>query len=375
MHITGSKKKILIALAVKGFMRINPYRAQYVGEALAPASLKGREIRVNLTHHNAWQLRSATSADEVNRLAAKLGYQSISSFEAEVSGWFESMRAFGSIVVFQGCIQDDDAHDLWGAWAADSVGVVPANDAISGYAKLQVKTGAGNSVRVIADFLYPDRACKISTLDEYFSFFQRNLIPEIDGFENNANCLFRIKSKDSDKSVIFWAYSSREERSFIDENGRERSFNIPGSLEKTWNESVVQGLQSAGLCRVIAVALGAELPLERANHVRLARDIAQGLASGDVYIEAVPGQRHRVIGDALRGVGVKGSRMSLTLSKCFIGRSPKDIGFYPMVAIVNKTIPSSAKYVKDQRGSIVINRVFHEDDFEAVDAAGVVVNV
>jgi hypothetical protein len=374
MHF--SDKKINMALHVKRHYSVNAFQHQYKGTVLAPAFMAGQEVRVNLSNYNAWQLRDCKSEAQALVSVKRMGYDDLNSFARDVQEDFQSMSIPGTIAMFQGCLPGE-ARDLWGCWVGAAVGSKPPNDAMHGYARLLVKELPGKTPRISADFLFPDRAVSIESLSDFVSFFEENLSPEYAGCENNANCLFRIRAKDSDKVVNFWAYVAREEVSFVDDAGRSRSFNIPAPLEKTWREAVIEGKQSAGLSRVVAVALGQPgVTLEKPEHAELARDIAKGLASGEIWIDAIPGQRHRLMGDVLKNISNPDSHINQSINKCKMMVGDKvEFGFFPMIGITHSTYPSSAKFLKNQSKTIVINRIFHDDGEGAVRAENIPVGV
>lgn len=367
MHYSG--KKINIALKVSSFKRISPYVARYSGVVRAPDFLRGQKVDIKLTHYNAWQLRNARSEDQARLVVNRLGYGSLEQFERDVGDEFRSMSIKDSLVVFQGCLQSEDDANVWGCWVGEAVGVCPPNDAIYGYARLQSKPGRSGA-RVTADFLYADKATLIESIEDLKAFFGRYLAPSIDGAENNGNCLFRIRSKSSQKAVCFWVYVSRKDVCYIDDSGRERRFSIPDALEKTWEDAVVNGTQSSGLCRVVANALGADVLIDKEEHFALAREISDGIKSGEIAIEAIPGQRHRLIGEVLKHLNSSDSHLSRTMAVCNLDDG-SGIGFYPMMGIIQRSVPSSVDHIEEQADTVVINRVFHEMDSKSVRADGI----
>lgn len=372
MHYSG--KKINIALQVTGFKIINPYVAQYTGSVMAPSFLRGKEVKIKLTHYNAWQLRNARNLDQILSSIQRLGFETVEQFQADVDHNFASMSIRNTVAVFQGCLQSEDNPYEWGCWIGEAVGVVPTNDAIYGYVRLQSKKGA-SSTRVIADFLYPDQAALITDINDLKDFFARHLCESVRGVENNGNCLFRIKSKHSKKISSFWVYVARKDVSYTDKGGRERQFSIPDSLEKTWADAVVHGKQSSGLCRVVAKALGdSSIELDKPEHRALARDIADGLSTGAIRIEAIPGQRHRLMGEVLKHIHSADSHLSKTIAVCEL-EDGSGIGFYPMMGISQETLPASATHIKEQNHTVVINRIFHDMDSVSVKAENIPVNL
>lgn len=371
MHYSG--KKINIALKITGFQRINPYVARYTGVVRAPDFLRNQKVDVKLTHYNAWQLRNSRSVDQALLVVQRLGYESLKHFENDVEDEFYSMSIKDSLVVFQGCLQSEDDPNLWGCWVGEAVGVSPPNDAIYGYARLQTKS-TRSGVRVAADFLYADKATLINTLPDLENFFSKYLSPNIGGAENNGNCLFRIKSAGASRVVSFWSYVARKDVSYVDNSGRERIFSIPDSLDRTWEDAVLLGQQSSGICRVVAKALGANVEITKPEHYELAQDIRAGLENGLLTIEAIPGQRHRLIGEVLKHVHSRDSHLSRTMAVCNLDDG-SGVGFYPMMGIIQRSVPSSVEFIPEQADTVVINRVFHEMDSKAVKAENIPVNL
>lgn len=369
MHFTG--KKTNIALLVLGYKKLSPHSAEYEGVVKAPFNLAGQKIKVILNHHAAWSIRSARTAGEALSILSGKGFSSLMDLAEEVEHFFESMSVFGTLAVFQACLQSESDPSTWSAWVGDPVGFVPPNDAIYGYARLVAKKTDKGENKVVADFLYPNQSMKIKSLEDLKSFYAQHLSPVKNGLENNGNCLFRIRSVGSEKVVSFWVYVARKEVPYTDAKGVERRFSIPDELQHTWDASVVSGVQAGGLCRVVASALGesAAVP-EKESHIELAKGIRAGLDSGEIVIEAIAGQRHRLIGMVLRYVDDQASHLSRAIRACDLPDG-KGVGFYPMIGITNESLPSSANFVKEQVATVVINRVFHDVDEEAVRADAV----
>lgn len=362
MNFVG--EKVNIALQVKAYARIDPRTAVYSGIALAPTHLRGKAIKVHLTQYHAWKVADMESADSMLGYVERLGFRDLKQFSDDVDERFTVMREEGTIALFQSCMVADSSPDTWGSWVGDAVGVRPPHDVLHGLARVNIKEFPGAAAKVNVDFLHPEQARFIRTAKDFRAFFEEFVGPvDRQGNENNANCLFRVSTGGTDKKVCFWLFCAREEVCYRDGGGRERRFSIPADVDVTWDSAVVRGEQSGGLCRVIAKALGVDVDVSRDDHLQLAYEIRSGLENSTVTIEAIPGQRHRMISeDFADRNSVMMRKLREQVQRCAVKVGAKEErGFFPMIAVVSKSVPASARYVPKQHGAVVISRVYHDE--------------
>lgn len=194
---------------------------------------------------------------------------------------------------------------LWSATDAKQFGMAAASlnrKLLYGMSRVSVvpPAFAGQRGRAHIDVLQTHKAELIETLEDlqdFFNFFMHGIA---DDLEYNANSLIRLVSPETKKIITMWVYSARRNVELPGKaGGNVRRFNLPDTSKATWEEAIVQGKQAKGLARVLAVALGAQLDPLPPHHAALARDLMADLKSGKVFVEAVPGQRIRVVGDSL----------------------------------------------------------------------------
>lgn len=256
----------------------------------------------------------------------------------------------------------------------------PARKMLYGMSRVSVVPAgsAHQRARAHIDILATHQAERIYSLGDLQEFFNFHMRGEIDGVENNANSLIRLISPQSGQIITLWVYSARRNMELPGSgNGRPRTFSIPDSAEATWNEAVVQGRQAKGLAKVLAAALGAKVDGMRPEHIKLAADLSADLANDRILIEAIPGQRIRIIGDSLQQLvdpdAYPDSHLAKYAKQCWIhetdaGKDAWVQGFLPMHTNVLVSKPMArdinqvatvvaAKFISDhdQRPSSVQN--------------------
>jgi hypothetical protein len=157
-----------------------------------------------------------------------------------------------------------------------------------------------------------------------------------------------------------WVYCARERQSVLGPKPGDapRNFTLPAGVNKTWEEAIVKGEQAKGLVRVLAAALGEKVLGLSEWHAKLADDLRSDLRMSKLIIEAIPGQRIRVVGVALNDVDDPTSRLAVAQAKCamksksgepkfgFVEMTlglmispPKGGGNQPYTSIVTKLVP------------------------------------
>ena len=194
-----------------------------------------------------------------------------------------------------------DGMQRWDAWSAQWCGVYPLRRMLYGMSKVTLVSADAKNPRARAhiDILATHRAERLRTVSDLDEFFRFHMRGEVDGLEHNANSLIRLISPESGQIITLWVYSARRNIEIV-EGGRRRSFSVAGSWEEAWDEAVIRGSQAKGLAQVVASALGADVKGMRPEHVRLAAALRGDVLSDKILIEAIPGERIRIIGDSLR---------------------------------------------------------------------------
>lgn len=400
--------RVNIAIEVQQFERMTASIAEYEGRVIAPPHMAGKLVRIQLSNHNVWKyitmLEDAKKAptvresqalrDQAEAFMHGLGFPNEASFSKGTDTQFNALKDNGTIALFQSCrreaveahdVDDEELYDedgdelepvddsmqpeVWGSWIGERVGVYPGTNVLHGMCRVNVKEREGIKPQVSVDVLYTPKARLITNANDLKAFFSDFLMPKIDGYENNANCLIRIRQRGQDSSadmICFWAYVARESVKYIDQRSQERRFMIPASLERTWQEAVVDGVQSSGLGRVLASALGLPVGEMGEEHQQYAKELAEGLRAGTHVVEAIPGQRHRVIGDAVSLLPRHQMRLQTTVDACTIMEGDKKVvGFYPMMLVMQYGHPESMKHVPQQGGSVVVTRIVFDVDSTA----------
>lgn len=188
------------------------------------------------------------------------------------------------------------------------------------------KKTVGDRERMHADLLFPSEAVQLRTGDDLQLFAQRYMQDEIRGVENNSNSLIRMIAPASGQVLTSWVYAARKE----EVRGSKR-FSVPASLSATWDEAFVRGVQSSGLPRVVAAALGLAVGEMSEHHQRLADELKADLESGEIIIEMIPGQRVR----AVLGAGLTHFRPESSLGiAAEVCLGPDGPRFVPMTVVL-----------------------------------------
>lgn len=334
---------INIALRVRTATIPNWYSVHIVGEVLYPLSMAGRvvEVRYHETrnaylHHQLQDIKRSGFPD-VDGIAEQI--------EARRENVTEGLKVFAkrdAIAFFYSCekVENSGGAGYWRSRRTEFVEGEGHRAVMSGMCRVTMKQGQGAGARdkVHVDILQLEEAKIIKNDEDLRLFFAEYMAPVRGGLENNANCAFRLIAPKMQPAqvMICWVYAAREWATVAGRRGApDKKFSVPASVQKTWEDAIYEGTQSNGMPRVIGAALGVRVGEMSKEHQDLAASLAKDLASGDILIEAIPGQRIRVITrdtvDASRGGLATRSNIAFAIKSCTFQGEQR---FVPMCGIV-----------------------------------------
>ena len=367
-------QRVNIALEIQTSIKVDQSTYQFSGRVLAPQNMVGEIVKINLTDRLLFEVhRIRKSEDKPENLQDKARrilkeansvYSSIDDLEHKLFEKIEKVSRVGDIVVF---LQSSASDGHWGAWEAYRLGDTQEFSVEHAYCRVNVKTHP-NGMRVSTDLLFPHKSAVITTKAEFKAFFDQYFQSSIDDVENNSNCLFRLRSETDGFVKPFWLYAARENVEVQGSDGRTRRFNIPASLEQTWDEAIVRGVQAAGFGSIVAKALGVDVQLREPSDEAYAQALSEAIARKDIVVEAIPGQRVRMIGGVLTQLENSKSRLRETIEECVVigeDNVPKS-GFYPMFAVTRRTLPQSAGRIQQQSYTSIISQLIYDEEGKAV---------
>lgn len=316
----GGSRPVNLVLRVNEECFIDGPAGYFEGYALSPPELAGRTHRVIVPLKG---MREFSASDHM-----PIGASDHGALEAHpaVRRDQHGLMAPGLMVLFHECVPGHSPDDIptWHSRLAESMDFESKRGVVHGLCRVVVDKEVP---RANIDILQVDLARRIDTLANLHEFYEQFLDEHVNGVENNANCVLRIVSPHSDQVVTMWTYVARETVRL----SPSRKFTLPASMRKTWDEAIVQGTQAKGLIRMVAAALGANVT-QPPEKQQLTDDLRRDMAMGRVFVEAIPGQRVRILWDTLDQVMRPGTRLARTAAQCQMKKSSGEpiVGFVPM---------------------------------------------
>lgn len=302
------------------------YLVHVRGRVLAPASMAGRIVEVRYM-----DMRDAVANSEMRDAVATAKSRGVKWMPEPAA--LEHMqhvhdslsREFApkKLMFFYACHFYrllDGGVECWRSRRVEHIDGEGERAIINGLCRVRWKRGSENGGRdkVHVDVLYPEKAVALRNEEDFRLFFERYMAPRLDDREYNANCVIRIIAPKLDQVMLAWLFAAREWTG---------KFSVPASTSKTWEEAIHEGLQSDGLPRVVAAALGVRVGEMSEKHQELAKSLAADLANGDIVLEAIPGERIRVIYQHI----VQQSSIAFAAASCTFG---EELRFVPMTCVV-----------------------------------------
>lgn len=322
-----------------------PGRSAFVrGVVCTPPHMAGTAISMFVLHYTGPSFKPQESGTEVEAIppntlllchACRPQFDRSEMTPAENMGDVSvaEMLASGLTIISQ------EGFQWWSSKSAQWCGDALERDMLYGMSRVSVTPEAGPDQRARAhiDILKTHLALKLTSLNDLVHFFRTHMDGVVNGAEHNANSLIRLISTEAKQMITLWVYSARKtvELPGLGPNGRKRTFNVPGSSEETWNDAIVKGNQAKGLAQVVASAFGADIRLHP-EHAELAVGLRNDVLNGKILVEAIPGERIRILGDSLQQIvhpeEFPGSVLAKHASQCW-GKDRRDKpfhGFLPM---------------------------------------------
>lgn len=356
------------------------YRAGVIGDVVSPPSMVGRRIEIRYTHASGRSLATRIAGDRA--LALRENRQV--SLESDAKAVADSGKVIAELlapdlqVVFLACTPIGDQPGLWRSSMMEVIGRLPERQVTHGLCRVTVKQSPR---KAHVDILYPRLARKLQGAADLQAFFDDFLQPEYDDLENNANCLLRVIAPKTRQVILAWVYVAREVIRKPSRDGRpDRVFSLPARLSRTWDEAIVSGIQSEGLPRVIAKALGVPVGEMSDHHIELAGHMAQDIRDGDIIVEGIPGRRLRIIGDSLASIFESRTKLALAAASCVHREESgeESLRFIPMTVGLMITRPGGgAEAMRQSRAAVVVKLVpdvsyvhYKNRDIETANYAG-----
>lgn len=295
-------RRLNITVKVQNSRRIDPANTLVWGVIIAPMGYEGRVVEVQ-----------ASIPMDV---------------ELGVRQWLEGAVAEpGSMLLFHQAVEtgvvSQDQHPIWLARAVTHFGIEPARAVVHAYCRVAVMPGDErfNKGHAHMDILHTKDARLLRDSDDLWGFYQEFMDGSIKGVENNANSVIRLINTRTGRIKTTWLYCARQTVNLPPARPGmpPRRFTLPAPVERTWDESITRGMQAKGYLRVLATALGEKVPGMTEDHLRMANELQVDLQASRILMEAVPGQRIRILGFSLERL-LQGSetRLGRVAEQCLV---------------------------------------------------------
>jgi len=368
-----------IALQITGHDLSAPNGGVVFGVVRAPDWMEGDQVAVRLTTMEesiATFRKDKTPAENAKFEKTRPTIEKLMSGYKVGRNDVEPMQV-GGLLFVSGCTKDvaataEGEPQVWKGAYAENYGNDASRDVFHGFAKVNVREATAQ-YRMAADLdiLFPKAAHQIGSLQDLRNFFDTCMDGQLNGVTHNANAALRVFSMNSAQgdspqvqSKMVW--SARKEVTVdADEPGGEpRTFKIPASAEQTWQEAVVQGAQSNGYLKMVAVALSSEsdFPGLTPAQIGVANKLREGLASGELRIEAIPGRRIPIVGSSLDDLMDPGTTLARNASKCLVSVDGSDNKVPGYVKMTVGVMTGPARSGQDLPDSIIVTK-FAPDAF------------
>ncbi len=334
-------RRLNITVKVQNSRRIDPANTLVWGVIIAPMGYEGRVVEV----------QASIPMD------VELGVrQRLEGAVAEP----------GSMLLFHLAAETDlvsqDQRPIWRARAVTHFGIEPARAVVHAHCRVAVTPGDApgvipgdgrvNKGHAHMDILHTMDARLLRHSDDLWGFYQEFMDGSIKGVENNANSVIRLINTRTGRIKTTWLYCARQTVNLppVRPGMPPRRFTLPAPVQRTWDESITRGMQAKGYLRVLATALGEKVPGMTEDHLRMASELRVDLQASRILMEAVPGQRIRILGYSLeRLLQGNETRLGRVAEQCFAKNKAGDFvpAFLEMTVGLMRSPPTNGENQND----------------------------